>query len=853
MTSKRKRKLTKNEESSIKSGLIIGNAIKITYNKNSSTNVLLLLIITLCGLIGTIISFITLFSIPVDTSQILMYTVLFFAIFSVISILPDKSLFAIFPLTILYIYILQDYMEEFITGFKVVANSIATEVFEAGVWTKYYQVPSGIIESEYATLFLVFCIFLLTGLMCLFTIKGQYYIMGFVLTFPFIECGIYFGAVPNYVAFFMVVCYWIAILSMALSGSAKSTRNKSAGFVRVGNSFFAKSDCNFRVSEKIGISSMVMCLVCALLSFGLVNASGYERSQNLNEFRTEIKDSVENFDFSNVPYLFARLGNMLSSGNSSSFSGTLGQKDSVEFQHVDVYNITTTDTPKDDIYLKSYVGSKYTGNSWDTLNDKVYSTPLFDTFKSNNIYPQDLLGLQSSSSNDTFQMTISGVSKSNNASLIPYATYSNDNLTAVKDTTFKFNSKSDRTLNVVNIVSKNVISSSSYSQPSNFDSTSYEDFVKEYYLQLGDDESMEEIKDIFQSYLDTYNLDFDTFNSKADVPTKLDYIKNFLCSSYEYTLSPGKTPLDEDFVLYFLKTGKKGYCSHFASAGTILCRMLDIPARYVEGYYVDMNNFDSSAYDGSTYNVTIKDDCGHAWAEVYMENIGWVNYDFTPGFNGNPTMEDFSNAEDSEDSNEEDSTEPVETETQPVETQVVDVTETSTEVSNVTTEITTSTQPEEETEIEHKPLISEKTLKTLKHIFAVILTCAIIVGLIILRRKYIVQQRTENISSKNTKKSVLASYRYIMQTLKYLGFERKESMPYMKFAKEVSSNLNTLDTNTTFTKIMDLVLKAELSDANISQEEKTIVSEFAYALANNTYDSKSKWEKLFVKYILCLV
>jgi hypothetical protein len=92
-----------------------------------------------------------------------------------------------------------------------------------------------------------------------------------------------------------------------------------------------------------------------------------------------------------------------------------------------------------------------------------------------------------------------------------------------------------------------------------------------------------------------------------------------------------------------------------------------------------------------------------------------------------------------------------------------------------------------------------------------------------------------------------------MQTLKYLGFERKESMPYMKFAKEVSSNLNTLDTNTTFTKIMDLVLKAELSDANISQEEKTIVSEFAYALANNTYDSKSKWEKLVVKYILCLV
>jgi hypothetical protein len=89
--------------------------------------------------------------------------------------------------------------------------------------------------------------------------------------------------------------------------------------------------------------------------------------------------------------------------------------------------------------------------------------------------------------------------------------------------------------------------------------------------------------------------------------------------------------------------------------------------------------------------------------------------------------------------------------------------------------------------------------------------------------------------------------------LKYLGFERKESMPYMKFAKEVSSNLDTLETNSSLIQVMEVVLKAELSNDAPTEEEKAMVSEFAYALANTTYASKSKFEKLIVKYILCLV
>ena len=47
-----------------------------------------------------------------------------------------------------------------------------------------------------------------------------------------------------------------------------------------------------------------------------------------------------------------------------------------------------------------------------------------------------------------------------------------------------------------------------------------------------------------------------------------------------YTLRPGATPRGEDFVNYFLTKGRKGYCSYFASAATLIFRYNGIPARY---------------------------------------------------------------------------------------------------------------------------------------------------------------------------------------------------------------------------------------------------------------------------------
>jgi len=107
---------------------------------------------------------------------------------------------------------------------------------------------------------------------------------------------------------------------------------------------------------------------------------------------------------------------------------------------------------------------------------------------------------------------------------------------------------------------------------------------------------------------------------------KVKAIEEYLSTQYLYTLSPGFPPEDRDFVEYFLFDIKKGYCSYYASAMTVMSRALGIPARYVEGYVLPANP-DSNGI----YRVT--NDLAHAWVEVFFEGFGWVRFEPTAPFN----------------------------------------------------------------------------------------------------------------------------------------------------------------------------------------------------------------------------
>ena len=93
-----------------------------------------------------------------------------------------------------------------------------------------------------------------------------------------------------------------------------------------------------------------------------------------------------------------------------------------------------------------------------------------------------------------------------------------------------------------------------------------------------------------------------------------EFIRNTLRSQASYTLTPGRTPVNEDVVEYFLFESGQGYCQQFASAATLLYRLYGVPARYVSGYLLQPEDFEKQ--EDETWRAEVTDESAHAWSEV---------------------------------------------------------------------------------------------------------------------------------------------------------------------------------------------------------------------------------------------
>ena len=133
-------------------------------------------------------------------------------------------------------------------------------------------------------------------------------------------------------------------------------------------------------------------------------------------------------------------------------------------------------------------------------------------------------------------------------------------------------------------------------------------------------------------YIVSYDVRELAQNITAGIPSN-DYwkravaIKNFLLSGYyEYSLTPEELPDGVDILDQFLFRERKGYCTYFATAMTVLARAAGVPARYVEGFYVSSDTLtDDGLYMLTEQNL-------HAWCEIYLEGVGFVPIEATAGF-----------------------------------------------------------------------------------------------------------------------------------------------------------------------------------------------------------------------------
>ncbi|MBO5701003.1 MAG: transglutaminase domain-containing protein [Clostridia bacterium] len=136
----------------------------------------------------------------------------------------------------------------------------------------------------------------------------------------------------------------------------------------------------------------------------------------------------------------------------------------------------------------------------------------------------------------------------------------------------------------------------------------YRKFVYQNYLTVDDETA---------KYMNTLISQNNFKLSDPNVILKIaSYIQNAATYSLEYD---PLLDVEENVVIAFLDQYKEGKCVHYASAATLLYRTLGIPARYVEGWMIE----------------TVKDQFvdianpGHAWVEVYIDDLGWVQVEVT--------------------------------------------------------------------------------------------------------------------------------------------------------------------------------------------------------------------------------
>jgi hypothetical protein len=147
----------------------------------------------------------------------------------------------------------------------------------------------------------------------------------------------------------------------------------------------------------------------------------------------------------------------------------------------------------------------------------------------------------------------------------------------------------------------------------------YRSFVYDTYCTVDEDD--EYLKRTVYSLF----LRGETLSNYTSVYSVTERIRSVLSDTAVYCETTENPDLSEDPIVDFLTSTHEGNSAMFASAAVLAYREFGIPARYAEGYLLQDDKI-----TGSAVTLTSKD--SHAWVEVYIDGMGWLPIDVTPGF-----------------------------------------------------------------------------------------------------------------------------------------------------------------------------------------------------------------------------
>ncbi|MBR6045814.1 MAG: hypothetical protein IKP47_09280 [Ruminococcus sp.] len=499
--------------------------------------------------------------------------------------------------------------------------------------------------------FISFLVPLLTSIAC--TIRFDFVIL-FISTFPFLEIGLYHGwEAPTAAVIGLIVC-WISVLSLSLinhSTNKAGVNNTFAVHRRKKAYYFTSRDIKNKFFTIYLSSTALICAAVFAAAVLFSSVSGFVRPKAFKELRRDITEAFHSFSFEKLSDMLADyeggfdLFAVKSVGGIN--GGRLGRQDGISFDGSTALNVKILSRPEASLYLKGYAAGKYEDNCWDPIDEEP-GDELTEAFEQAGIPFQNFNHEQYKNSRDfspvtqnTISVAVSGASKR-----FVYAPYMADYNTSTDygfkpmdesyvklgdksyvidfyDYSKRLLSSEDKEMNILlNMVSEGSGRNSRLNKL-------YKEFVYANYLDVNNSDVLSRtFETIVNRYVDLNLMYDDTFVVECAAA-----IRSYFADTKSYGLTPGKTPDGEDFIDYFLENQHEAYCSYFASAGTMLMRMFGFPARYCEGFIVTPSEFEM--HNSGEYTVLeadITDKSAHAWCEVFVDGIGWMPLEFTPGY-----------------------------------------------------------------------------------------------------------------------------------------------------------------------------------------------------------------------------
>ena len=585
-------------------------------------------LIAACGCIGSAMTFLT----CVDTDINKFYAVAAIAflclVFTFAFSLKERWYRAagafIAVITILWVYSAR---YEICAGLAGTMNSLLYTVRE-----KYRSEPFiYIIEPEasevHANIFAFWAEYMMCIFCCHSAVRGNSASGVIVSTcIPFFSV-LMFGLEPNGAAFFAVIICWAAMLAMESNAAER----------------IADPRCK-KYSSHCGFCTAVISALCVLAVLGGSKLFGYERPEKLNVMYDEAVDYLYGGGVQQVIDDIVTIATRNIGPTGAINHGKLGEFDDISFDGKTVLEVTM---PRSDetVYLRGFVGSVYTGRSWEQLPSAKLREleSITSSFNTEGLSPllMDSYNLKYTRAEmPQYSFSVKNISANTNYLYMPY------NLVPESVSRYRIDSGSSfggsdkyyigQFYDPKNYYGYQNIFRKKWSTPAALseDEAVYRNFVYANYLDIPESFSPAEIFD--ESYYDYITAEWtrtgkSTLDEMTVLSRKIYFIRKWLRDNCEYSLSAGKLPAGRDFVDYFLEN-REGSCSHFASAAVIMCRYAGIPARYAEGYVIKPADFSSGTVLGNSVTVSVSDLRGHAWAEIYLDGFGWYPVEFTSGY-----------------------------------------------------------------------------------------------------------------------------------------------------------------------------------------------------------------------------